>query len=234
MRVLVTRPKPDGERTAETLRARGHEAVLAPLMRVEALPADFGGGPYAAVLITSANAPRALAKHPRRSELLKIPAFAVGQASAEAAREAGFADVRSADGDASDLLRLALVHVGHAKKQLLYLAGEDRAGDLAGALAEHGLTAHTVVVYRAVMAPFPPEAVRALSSGTVDGVLHFSRRSAALYVEGASAAGVLAPALRPKHYCFAAQTAEVLRAAGAAQTFVAARPQESALLAMIG
>ena len=36
MRLLVTRPEQDGERTAAALRARGHEALLAPLMRIEA------------------------------------------------------------------------------------------------------------------------------------------------------------------------------------------------------
>ena len=32
MRILVTRPLPDGERTAAALRARGHDVLLVPLM----------------------------------------------------------------------------------------------------------------------------------------------------------------------------------------------------------
>ena len=60
-----------------------------------------------AVLITSANGARAVAAHPRRGELTALPVLAVGQASAAAARAAGFADVTSADGDGGDLARLA-------------------------------------------------------------------------------------------------------------------------------
>jgi uroporphyrinogen-III synthase len=234
MRILVTRPSPDGERTAQTLRQRGHAPLFAPLMRVEAQPATFGPGPFSAVLFTSANAPRALAQHPRRGELMTLPAFAVGDASASAARESGFAKVESADGDAGDLLRLVVSRLDKKDAPLLYLAGEDRAADLAGALQEHELRAEIAVIYRAVAAPLSPEAVKALSAGTLDGVLHFSRRSAKLYVEGAQAAGIADAALRPKHYCLATQTAELLQKAGAKQVSVAARPQESLLLALIG
>lgn len=233
MHLLVTRPLPDGERTAQTLRTQGHTAAVTPLMRIEPVAAEIGPGPFAAVLFTSANAPRMLENHPHRAALLDLPVFTVGRASAAAARAAGFGTVSSADGDAGDLLRL-VVAGGRPPLPLLYLAGEDRAGDLTGALAEHGVRAKTAVIYRAVAAPFPEIAVRELNAGRVDGVLHFSRRSASLYVEGATAAGVLAAALRPKHYCFAAQTAELLRSAGAADVAVAPRPQESALIALIG
>ena len=37
MRLLVTRPEGDGERTAATLRGRGHEVLLVPMLRVEAV-----------------------------------------------------------------------------------------------------------------------------------------------------------------------------------------------------
>ena len=43
MRLLVTRPEPDGERTAAKLRARGCEVMLAPLLRVETVDADLDG-----------------------------------------------------------------------------------------------------------------------------------------------------------------------------------------------
>ncbi len=108
MRLLVTRPEPDNERTAAELRARGHEVMLAPMLRVEpVIDADLGNGPWAAVLITSANGARAIASHKRRGELTALPVLAVGQASAAAARTVGFTDVTSADGDGGDLARLA-------------------------------------------------------------------------------------------------------------------------------
>jgi uroporphyrinogen-III synthase len=122
MRLLVTRPEPDAARTAEVLRAQGHTVLVAPLMRTETIAADFGG-PFAAVLLTSANAARALAAHPRKAELLALPAFAVGARSAEAARDTGFTQVTSADGALGDLVRLIAPRFGGCR------AGAARGAD---------------------------------------------------------------------------------------------------------
>ena len=187
MRILVTRPEPDNARTAAALRDLGHEVVLAPLLRIEAVAnADLGPPPWSGVLITSANGARALAGHPRRGELLALPVLAVGGSSADAARTAGFTDVSSADGDASDLARLAAERFSGARHPLLYLAGEDRSGELSVA----GLTIRTVVVYRARAATSLP------AHGRIDGVLHFSRRSVEAYLACGGAvvgAGTLLP-----------------------------------------
>lgn len=232
MRVLVTRPEPDAERTAAKLRARGCVVMLAPLLRLEIREgADFGDAQWDAVVMTSTNAVRAIAYHPRRGKLLSRPVFAVGRRTAEAARAAGFGDVRSADGDKQDLVRLL---AARKRGDLLYLAGEDRAGDLASDLAAHGLNVHTVVVYRAVAAPaFPPGVAAALTAGEIDGVLHFSRRSAEVYIDCATTAGILVSALRPLQYCLSRTVAEFSLAAGASQIKVAPRPEEAALVDVI-
>ena len=59
MRLVVTRPQADGERTAAALRACSHEVLLAPLMRVEPVEIDLSGT-WGAVIVTSANAPLAI------------------------------------------------------------------------------------------------------------------------------------------------------------------------------
>jgi uroporphyrinogen-III synthase len=225
MRLLVTRPSPDGERTAAALRARGHDVQTAPLMRVEPVAADLAGD-WDAIAITSANA---LAGVPVAA-LRSLPLFAVGVRSAQAAREAGFADVISADGDARDLVRLI---ASRRPANLLYLAGEDRAADLVGELKARGIAAGLRVVYRAVTAPFSSALIHAFRRGAFDGVLHFSRRSAENFVAGARAAGVTVGAFAARHYCLSAQVAEPLAAAGAAHIAVAARPEESALIELL-
>src|SRR5262249_42097235 len=106
MRLILTRPDPDARATAALLRAQGHVVDIVPLLQVETIAADLGPGPWGGIIITSANAARAAAAHPRRDELIARPAFAVGRRSAEAARAAGFGEVASADGDAGDLVRL--------------------------------------------------------------------------------------------------------------------------------
>jgi uroporphyrinogen-III synthase len=229
MRFLVTRPEPDNARTAAVLRAKGHEVVLAPLLHIESIAdADLGVPPWAAILLTSANGARALANHPRRGELLALPVLAVGRSSAEAAQTAGFADVTSADGDAADLAQLAARRFAGAQQPLLYLAGEDRSGEL----AVPGLTVRTVVVYRAAKAEKFPQAVRtALEQDSIGGVLHFSRRSVESYLE--CSRDLAKAALRPVHYCVSARAAEPLRLAGASQIHVAAQPDEASLLALV-
>jgi uroporphyrinogen-III synthase len=232
VRLLVTRPEPDAQRTAAALVARGHEAIVASLLQIEASPdADLGPGPWSAVLITSANAVHAVTGHNRIAELRTAPVFAVGRRSAEAARAAGFADVTSADGDVADLARLVRARVA-ASARVLYLAGEERSGDLAGELA--GFEVRTITTYRAVgAAALPRVAHEALAAGGIGGVLHYSRRSAGIYVDAARAAGLLAEALAPAHYCIAAQVAEPLAAAGATDIRIAARPEEQSLLALV-
>jgi uroporphyrinogen-III synthase len=232
--LLVTRPEPDGERTAATLRARGHDVLMAPLLRIETLDVDFGDGPWAAVAMTSANAALALAHHPRLAELVRLPVFAVGRRTAAAARAAGFGDVMSADGSEQDLARLIRTHCRPGALPLLYLAGDDRGGDLAGDLAAEGMPLQTIVVYRAAKAARFPRAVEpVIAAGRLDGALHYSRRSAQAYVDCAKAAGILNRALEPCHYCLSAQVAAPLIAAGAVNVRIASRPEAAALLALI-
>lgn len=230
MRVVVTRPRADSERTAMVLRARGHEVLVAPLMKVEALAADLSGI-WAAIVVTSANAPGAIAENPAHPALTKLPVYAVGQRSADAAREAGFVEVTSAGGDVRDLVRTLVAQRADAKAPLLYLAGEDRAADLIGELSARGIAAEMRIVYRAVTAPFPPELIEALEAGEVDAVLHFSRRSADNYLAGAKQAGIAGPALAVRHFCLSAQVAAPL--AGAGPVAIAARPDESALIELL-
>ena len=234
MRLLVTRPQEDGERTAAALRARGHDVILAPLLCIEPVAAEFGPGPFAAVLTTSANAARAVARHARIEELRRVPLYTVGRRSAEAARSAGFAIVQSADGDAQALVEIVAREFMGAAAPLLHLAGEDRSIDLGAELARHGLKTRTAVVYRATAAErLPPEAEQALAAGELEGVLHYSRRSAATFVRCADATGLHERALGLLHFCLSAQVAEPLLAAGAAHVRIASKPEEGALLQLI-
>jgi uroporphyrinogen-III synthase len=231
VRLLVTRPEPDAARTAAALRVRGHDVVLAPLLRIGLLDFELPEGPWSAVVMTSANAARAVAEHPRRTALIAAEAFAVGRHTAEAARAAGFRTVHSADGDKADLADVLRGRRGEATGPLLYLAGEERAGEIAAG----GARVVTVVVYRAVKAEhFAPEVAAALARRALDGVLHFSTRSAQAYLDCASRDGILDAALAPLHVCISRQVAQPLAAAGAAAIRIAPRPDESAMIEVVG
>jgi uroporphyrinogen-III synthase len=234
VRILLTRPAADAERTAAALRTRGHDVILAPLLHIEILSDFLGAGPWSAILVTSANAVRAIARHPRRDELRGVPVFTVGKHSAQDMRKAGFTGVISADGNVTDLANLVAARM-KPRAPLLYLAGEERSGDLTGMLRARNFTVHTALAYRAVVAEnLPRHAADALAAG-IDGVLHFSRRSADAYVNAARNAGLLEDALtKPAHFCLSARVAEPLAQAGAANVRIAVRPEEAALIELCG
>jgi uroporphyrinogen-III synthase len=143
--------------------------------------------------------------------------------------------VTSAAGDAGDLTRVAAGQFGGAGARLLYLAGEDRAVDLEPALRAHDIAVDTVVVYRMEAdAALPAEIAAALSQRRIDGVLHYSRRSAEIYLRCVAAAGLDAAATVPAHYCLSDEIAAPLLAAGAVIVRIAPQPNEKSLLALVG
>jgi uroporphyrinogen-III synthase len=235
VRLLVTRPQSEGERTAALLRARGHDVLLAPLMRIELVAdADLGGGPWSAVAFTSANAVRAIAGHRRFGEIAGLPAYTVGARTKAAALAAGFMEVASAEGDLDDLVRLLAARLAPARLPLLYLAGSARAGDLGEALQSQQLQVHTVVLYRAVLAPeLTHDVCCALAEQRIDAVLHYSARSAASFVDAATAAGMVDSINCIRHLCLSPQVALPLVAAGAGLVEVAREPNETALFERI-
>lgn len=240
MAVLVTRPHPDDEATAAALRERGFEALRAPMLRFEPVKfSDDEDAAYGAVIVTSANALRAIAPQLAGSRLVKLPLFAVGEHTAAAAREAGFTLVITAKGDASALrdLVLASVKAKQLKKAstLLYLAGADLARDLAGELGEKGFTVVTHTTYRMVPASsLPREICDAFVANRIEAVLHYSRRSARAFLEAARSGGVEISALALPQCCISLAVAAVLRDAGATQVTAAAQPDENALFEALG
>jgi uroporphyrinogen-III synthase len=234
LRLLVTRPEPDAERTAAALRARGHDVLVMPMLRVERIDADFGAGPWAAVLMTSTNAVRAIAGHRGFEALCALPTLVVGERTRAAAEAAGFANVASANGDAEALAGLVVARLSPGPTPLLYLAGEQRTAGFEVALRSHSFDVRTVAIYRTVAATEFSQAIKdALASGEIDGIMHFSRRSAEAFVAAAEATGALGNALTARHYCLSAQVATAL-ANKAVGIEVAAHPSEAALLALVG
>ncbi len=235
MSILVTRPNPDNEATAERLRALGYQVLLAPLLKFEPVAFDDeGGAHYGAVIVTSANAIRAVAPQLRDLGLVDLPLFAVGDHTAAAAREAGFANVIVAGGDAASLrdtvVERARDKALKKKSTLLYLAGADLSRDLAGELGAAGFSVVTQTTYRMVpLQHLPREICAGLAAHEVGAVLHYSRRSARAFLDAARNEGVEISALAIPQCCLSETVAGVLREAGASQVLVAATPDENAL-----
>ncbi|MDP3369601.1 MAG: uroporphyrinogen-III synthase [Brevundimonas sp.] len=215
-RIWVTRAEPGAGRTADRLAALGFEPVIAPLLAIRALPRaapDLDG--VAALAFTSRNGVDAYAA---LTDDRRPPVFTVGDATAEAARSAGFARVRSAGGALGDLVRLLVETAPHAGLVLVPGALEPSA-DLPALLSDR-LEARASPVYEAV------------GTGTgapadFDAVLVHSPR-----------AGRALEALGP----FSGQVAVAISGAASApltgvaglKIRIASRPDETALLAALG
>jgi uroporphyrinogen-III synthase len=232
--ILVTRPQPDNEATAAALRAKGLNVLLAPMLRFEPVAFhDDADARYGAVIVSSANAIRAIEAH-LTGRLLALPLFAVGERTAEAARHAGFQSIAVAAGNAEALrdLIVASVRAKTLKKAstLLYLAGADLAGDLAGELGERGFSIVTHTTYRMIpVLSLPQEARAAFAANEVDVVLHYSRRSARAFLDAVRAAGIEISALAIPQCCISDAVASVIRDVGATQVMVARSPDENGL-----
>src|SRR5262245_11738309 len=125
MAVLVTRPAPDNAATARALLVRGFEPMLAPMLTFQALPFQIEWTrEFRGLILTSTNALRAIAASPDLARLQGLAVYAVGNRTAEAARQAGFANVHAADGDASALRELIAAKSPEKRgaSPLLYLA----------------------------------------------------------------------------------------------------------------
>lgn len=233
MTVLVTRPAPDNQATAAALRSRGFELMLAPMLVFQPLPfRDETGATHSGVILTSANAIRAVAVHPILPRIQGLPVFAVGARTAQAAREAGFRDVRSAEGDATALRELIAATVPVRKKSaLLYLAAADVSRDLGSELGLRNITVDSRPVYRMAELDELAEPVRdAFARDAIEAILHYSRRSAAAFVKAARRAGFEISALALPQLCLSEQVAGALRDAGASRLIVAKTPSEGDLI----
>jgi len=236
MKAIITRPRDDAAALVSALAERGIEALLAPMLTI--LPAAQARQHLAerltgaqAVLFTSANGVRAFAAASLQREL---PVLAVGDASAAAARIAGFRSVASADGDIEDLVELVAAHLSPQGGALVHAAGTTVAGDLAGKLVARGFTVHRATIYEAVpAAALDPDTAAAMRRGEAALALFFSPRTATTFVRLAAAAGVEDACRAMAAVALSPAVAAALAALSWRTVRVAARPGQGDLLAAL-
>lgn len=217
-RVAITRALPEAERTAERVRALGAEPVVAPLLTIVPCAYNTNVEGAQALIFTSSNGVRAFPDVRRARDCIVL---AVSEATAEAARAAGFADVRAGDGDVAALAALAQRTL-NPRGKLIHIGGEHVAGDLAGQLQTAGFAVERRVAYSARAAIALPTAF----SGPLDIVLFHSARAAETFVSlGAPGAGQLTAG------CISAAVADAAGKATWRRVIVSPAPREDAFLA---
>ena len=233
MRLLITRPLADAEPLAQQLQGLGHQTVIEPLLDIRYLDTAAADTERLldgaqALLVTSANGLRAFVA---ASPLRDVAVYAVGEASALAATQAGFSKVDSATGDVEALARRVIEQLQPQDGALLHVAGSRVAGDLAGSLGRAGFDVRRAVLYDAIKARQLSSPVNHdIATGSFDGVLLFSPRTAESFVALIEQAGLSETCEGMTAYCLSDAVAEKARVLNWCQVRVAARPDQQSLI----
>lgn len=239
MRVLVTRPMPAAERTAAELTKRGHQPVLLPLMRAEHQIDRLRRGPTpktSALAVTSAEAIRALAglSKDERRPYLDRTLFAVGEATAAAARDLGFANVEGGGGGGEALARHLLLSPQIDPAQpILYLAGYPRSPEFEQHLAEAARAVDVVECYRMVPAHREAGEVERVLASPPDCVLLYSSETARQFAALLEEPDLLPEAKNIRFLCLSHKIAAALPEGFQARATWPMEPREDLLLDLI-
>ncbi|MEE8438701.1 MAG: uroporphyrinogen-III synthase [Micropepsaceae bacterium] len=231
MRLLITRPKDAAMSIAAALSASGHTPLIAPVMDInirDGEPLILDG--IQAILATSANGVRALTQ---RSEDRKLPLYAVGPQTEEAAREAGFHSVHSANGDAAAMAEKVIAELDPTKGALFHAAGAETAGRLAETLRAQNFIVESDILYDALpVSKLPDIAASALRENLLDGVLVFSPRTAKIFTKLILEADMTEKCAPLHAFCISAATAAALGSLEFTRVAVAGNPNQEAMLAL--
>jgi uroporphyrinogen-III synthase len=230
MKVIITRPSPDAESLAAEIAEIGADPVFSPVMAIlpRTVVIDLVG--VKALAFTSANGVRAFTAI---EDARNLPVFAVGAATAGAARAAGFGEVLAADGDVESLA--SLIAQSKPLGPVLHLAGRERAGDLVRLLAGRGVDARRAVIYDGVETEhLSPQARAVLADETQNpAVVFFSPRSAALFLGQAARAGLAARLQNAVALCLSEEVAAAARKARWSAVLVAGARDASAVSELV-
>jgi uroporphyrinogen-III synthase len=225
--VLVTRPQAEAADTAAQAERLGFRAVLAPSLRIENrtlhLPPKMR---LHAILVTSGNALLSLP-----ASLHGVKLLAVGDATAERARQAGFAHVHSAGRDAAALETLVGQHCAPERGTLLMAVGAGNGARLAENLRTTGFAVLRRVAYAARPVTLLPEPARqALAEKTVAAALFFSPASARAFLAAVQRGGLSGTLSSVEAVAISQPTADALRLLPWRSIRVASRPDQDALM----
>lgn len=180
--ILITRPEPSGAAFAkEVQKVIGTKAklILSPVMQIEPCGELPDLTPIRHLVFSSRHAVEAFA---RRTDRRDIPAYAVGEATAQAGRDIGLS-VTACGGDARQMLKR--ICDDGLRGPFLHIRGEHTTGNLAKDLNRAGLETVEAIVYRQRSLTLTADAKESLQKKAPVILPLFSPRSARLVLSGA-------------------------------------------------
>ena len=236
--VWVTRPEEGAARTGQALRAAGFTPQLFPLLQVDMLTPQLPEDPPDVVVFVSANAVRALGETgPVLAEARRrARTVCVGRKTADAAREAGW-DVAPLAGAerASGMLRG--MQGWQLSQRRVWIPRGNRDGsarrEIPRFLEEAGAIVVPIDVYRVGRRKLPEAELQALRETPPRAVLVHSPSAATVLFRGAQARQFRDVVARAACVAIGPTTAARLGELGADPIRRAARPEDSAILAVL-
>ena len=226
--ILITRPSPGAEETASRVAGLGLHPVVAPMLSIRQLRLGRLPARIDAVLLTSRNGLLGLP-----ASLHATPVFAVGAATAAAARAQGFAAVHSADADGAALHALVRASLTGSRPVLLLPTARGQGAALAAGLRADGFAVHRRAVYESRPARSLPTGARTALVDGLRAALFFSAETARAFVAAVRRAG-LVDATRDVDACaIGAAAAVALETLPWRRVRVALRPTQDELLALL-
>ena len=261
MRFLITRPYEDAMPLAHTLKALGHESLIAPLMTVKQTDIwRFQSPPNCqAIAISSANGARALLSsiqnwpHDHRQWLQNMPIFCVGDATAEILAPLNLRRLYNAKGHGGDLAQLIAAQVHPDGRRIEYLCGRVTTENFAQNLSQAGFDLRAIPLYDAVAATQLPPTLRQFlhdaseqncdnivassgaekpSDAATSAVLMFSTRSLQIFEDLIRQENRANLGAHLSLYCLSPAIAAAARLSYR-RIFCAARPNQAAMIELI-
>ena len=233
--ILVTRPEPGASVTAEKLKAAGFNVVIQPFTQMVAKPvvadhARFRG--VTAIIVTSANALRYLSSD-IAAELFGLRVFTVGDATQQEALRQGFKNVRSADGDAQNLINLLRRELT-ATDRVVYLCGAIRTPDIEEELDRLKLDFTVLETYHTEKISQLTDKLNALFLETnIDAICFYSSVSAQLFAGYVEAAVDQSKLLNIKYYCISERAKLSLPEPFRGRAYICEKPKDDAMIDLL-
>jgi len=217
-KIWVSQSLPRGRETATDYAGLGLETVVSPLLTAKPIkPAPPEADRNTLLIFTSRNGVQTYAD---ACDQRANPVICVGAATAELASSVGFVHVKSADGDAQDVVRLVLATV--PRSQILrHCSGKHVQGGIAEQLSEAGYQIERVIYYETSSAPRLDVDIT-----EVEYVALYSPRGASAFVNLVKGE----PVAHLTTLSISAATDTVLEPLGLANRLIADTPDQAAMI----
>ena len=146
MHILFTRPLADCSNIILKFKSLGHQVSHLPLLNIEKMNyEEINFSDYGGIIFTSANAVKFLDLKKLDKNII---CFCVGDLTEKKARNFGFQNTISAEGNVLNLKELILQNYKFKNKPLLYISGEIISADLDRQLINEGYIVKRIINYR--------------------------------------------------------------------------------------